>query len=144
LWSDISLTFRGGHFITNAPTLRIPILYHGYIRIQMSSRFRRSLALSTQLLWDQFIDWVKSTYGTIGEVKVKRGKFHTYLGMILDYSAPGQVIIDMTRYVEEMIKGFPSESFNGKKVASPWNENLFRFKTTALDYRLTGVSCSIP
>jgi hypothetical protein len=94
---------------------------------------------------DEFIDWVKSTYGTIGEVKVKRGKFHTYLGMILDYSAPGQVIVDMTRYVEEMIKGFPSERVSTEKRSRPHGMKIFlRFKTTALDYRLTGVSCSIP
>jgi hypothetical protein len=45
---------------------------------------------------DDFIDWVKRQYGTIGEVKVTRGKFHTYLGMIWAYSEPGQVIVDMT------------------------------------------------
>jgi hypothetical protein len=59
------------------------------------------------------------------EVKVTRGKFHNSLGMILDYSEPGQVIVDMTQYVEEMIKGFPSESLKEKKVSSPWNEYLF-------------------
>jgi hypothetical protein len=42
---------------------------------------------------DDFIDWVKRTYGTYGEVKVTRGTFYTYLGMTLDYNEPGQEII---------------------------------------------------
>jgi hypothetical protein len=75
---------------------------------------------------DNFIAWIKETYGKIGEVKVTRGKVHQYLGMTLDYSTPGQVSIDMTQYVDEMVKGFPSEYLTGKVVVSPWNENLFK------------------
>ena len=32
---------------------------------------------------DSFIEWIKKKYGQIGEVKVKRGNEHTYLGMNL-------------------------------------------------------------
>jgi hypothetical protein len=35
---------------------------------------------------EDFIDRVKRTYVAIGEVKATRGKFHTYFGMILDFS----------------------------------------------------------
>jgi hypothetical protein len=93
---------------------------------------------------DEFIDWVKRQYGTVGEVKVTRGKFHTYLRMILDYSEPGQVIVDMTQYVEEMIKVFHSEILNGKRSRPHRMKIFLQFQTTALDYCLTGVSCSIP
>jgi hypothetical protein len=75
---------------------------------------------------DEFIDWVKSTYGTIGEVKVTRGKILTYLGMILDYSKTGQVIVDMTQYVGYMVKSFPTACLEGKTITSPWNDNLFK------------------
>jgi hypothetical protein len=46
---------------------------------------------------DNFISWVKQKYGTIDEVKVIRGKIHSYLGMTLDYSTPGEVSVDMTQ-----------------------------------------------
>ena len=46
--------------------------------------------------------------------------------MTLDYSVPGQVSIDMSHYVEKMVKEFPQENLKGASVASPWNENLFR------------------
>ena len=44
--------------------------------------------------------------------------------MTLDYSVPGQVSINMSHYVEKMVKEFPQENLKG--VASPWNENLFK------------------
>ena len=59
---------------------------------------------------DEFLQWIKDTYGKIGEVKVTRGKIHDYLGMILDYSVPGQVSIDMCDYVKNMVESFPTDS----------------------------------
>jgi hypothetical protein len=61
------------------------------------------------IIVDQFLHWVKETYGKIGVIKTMRGKIHEYLGMKLDYSVKGQVIIDMVDYVESMINSFPSE-----------------------------------
>ena len=46
--------------------------------------------------------------------------------MTLDYSVPGQVSIDMSHYVEKMVKELPRENLKGMSVASPWNENLFK------------------
>ena len=46
--------------------------------------------------------------------------------MTLDYSVPGQVSIDMSHYVEKMVKEFPQENPKGASVASLWNENLFK------------------
>ena len=46
--------------------------------------------------------------------------------MTLNYSVPGQVLIDMSHYVKKMVKEFPQENLKGASVASPWNENLFR------------------
>lgn len=74
---------------------------------------------------DQFIQWIKTTYGKIGEVKVSRGKVHDYLGMKLDYSIPGQLSINMTEYVEKMVAGFPLEELNNSKPKTPWTDDLF-------------------
>ena len=40
---------------------------------------------------DLFLDWLKETYGKIGEIKTTRGKMHTYLGMIFGYRTKGKV-----------------------------------------------------
>ena len=46
--------------------------------------------------------------------------------MTLNYSVPGQVYINMSHYVEKMVKEFPQENLKGASVASLWNENLFK------------------
>ena len=38
---------------------------------------------------------------------VARGKKHTYVGMDLDYSSPGEVIVYMDSYIIEVIDKFP-------------------------------------
>ena len=55
-----------------------------------------------------------------------QGLLHNYLGMTLDYSVPGQVSINMSHYVEKMVKEVPQEYLKGASVASRWNENLFK------------------
>jgi Reverse transcriptase (RNA-dependent DNA polymerase) len=80
---------------------------------------------------DDFITWIKQTYGSIGEVKTTRGKIHEYLGMKLDYSVKRQVTIDMVDYVKKMIKEFPDKDLKCVKVTSPWNENLFKVNETS-------------
>ena len=64
---------------------------------------------------DEFIKWVDDLYGDdeIGRVKAVRGKKHDYIGMILDYSEPGQVSIDMRYYVQGMLDQFKHESSFG-------------------------------
>ena len=75
---------------------------------------------------DEFLQWIKDTFGQLSEVKMTQGLLHDYLGMTLNYSVPGQVTIDMSHYVKKMVKEFPQENLKGASVASPWNENLFK------------------
>ena len=58
--------------------------------------------------------------GQLGEVQRTQGPIHDYLGITLDYPVPGQVSIDISHYVEKMVKEFPQQ------VASLWNEKLFK------------------
>jgi hypothetical protein len=77
---------------------------------------------------DEFQAWLGGMYGdpNIGQVKTVRGKRHEYLGMCLDYTKPGKVMIDMTEYVKNMttdfFKEFPEEF---KKAKYPWDDKLF-------------------
>lgn len=61
---------------------------------------------------DVFVDWLRDTYEDeeIGKIKVSRGKVHNYLGMVLDFSIPEKVMINMVDYVKKMVEDFPDES----------------------------------
>ena len=47
---------------------------------------------------DEFARWLEKEYGKFGNVKSHRGRTHDYLGMKLDFSTEGQVIIDTVSY----------------------------------------------
>jgi hypothetical protein len=58
---------------------------------------------------------------------VSRGKVHTYLGMTLDYTTPGQVKISMLDYVKEIIAAFDAaDPNNGGTKSSAAPEDLFK------------------
>jgi hypothetical protein len=67
---------------------------------------------------------LENRYGDpkIGQVKAVRGKRHDYLAMILDYSSPGRVMVDMINYVKSMVEDFPEPVGN---MSHPWNGTLF-------------------
>jgi hypothetical protein len=75
---------------------------------------------------DQFLQWLEKTFASddSGHVKAIRGNRHDYLAMILDFSIPGILQVDMTPYVKSMIEEFP-DKLSGK-TKTPWNENLFK------------------
>ena len=80
---------------------------------------------------DKFLKWLEDTYASdkIGKVKAVRGTRHDYLAMILDFSTPGMLKVDMTRYVKSMIDDFPEKLSGNTKT--PWNEKLFQVNTMA-------------
>ena len=53
---------------------------------------------------DEFEKWLNLLYGNYGAVKATRGDRHDYLGMVLDFSQKGTVIVDMCEYVADMIE----------------------------------------
>ena len=75
---------------------------------------------------NEFLQWIKDRFGQLSEVKMTQGLLHNYIGMILDYSVPQQVSINMSHYVKKMVRDFPQENLKVVPVASPWNGNLFK------------------
>ena len=73
---------------------------------------------------DDFYLWLNDKYGDHGEVKATRGDRHDYLAMILDFSTPGVLKVDMVDYVKKMIDEFPEELTD--KADHPWSERLFK------------------
>lgn len=58
---------------------------------------------------DITIEWLRRDYESIftdgsGEMKVARGKVHTYLGMKLDFTTAGVVSVSMINYIQDVIK----------------------------------------
>ena len=76
---------------------------------------------------DDFIQWIKDKYEDeeITKVRVTRGKKHDYLGMNLDYSKPGKVIIEMKDYVRKMIEEFSHMKEIVTKIQTPTAKHLF-------------------
>ena len=70
----------------------------------------------------KFIRRLQRLYGKKGKLTVSWGKRHDYLGMILDYTTPGKVKINMTKYVKETHEIFPDDL--GGRVSSPAAEHL--------------------
>ena len=78
----------------------------------------------------EFLQWIKGMFGQLSEVKTTQGPLHDYLGMTLDYSVSGKVSINMSHYVEKMVKEFPQVNLKGASVASLWNETYLRNNMT--------------
>jgi hypothetical protein len=75
---------------------------------------------------DQFYDWLTQTYAkdqSVGQVKAVRGKRHDYLAMVLDFTEPKVLKVDMSDYIKGMVEEFPMEL---KPSKYPWDENLFK------------------
>ena len=64
-------------------------------------------------------------YGEFGEVKLTRGKLHTYLGLIFDYCTKGKLRIDMQNYMKKMVKKFEKKYVLKDKASSPAANDLF-------------------
>ena len=72
---------------------------------------------------DEFLAWLQKKYGGYKPVTYTRGKKHEYLGMTLDYSTKGELRVDMTKYVANMIDDFP-DKIKGT-ASTPAGEDLF-------------------
>ena len=74
---------------------------------------------------DEFLKWLNKKYGKHGAVVATRGKRHDYLGMILDFSEKGLMIVDMTDYVAKMVDTFPHKLKKTDTALTPAAENLY-------------------
>jgi hypothetical protein len=84
-----------------------------------------------KLVNDQFEKWLNSKYGNHGKVTATRGKVHNYLGMELDYWKRGELKINMTKYVENMLNNFPVQLGKKDAAKTPAANSLFNLGTGA-------------
>ncbi len=60
-----------------------------------------------------------------GPVTTHRGKIHQYLGMEIDYTKKGKVIIGMKKYVLDMLENFPQKFKSTETARTPAGNGLF-------------------
>jgi hypothetical protein len=80
---------------------------------------------------DKFEKWLNSMYSKHGRVTATRGQVHDYLGMELDYQKQGELKINMTKYVENMLNNFPVKLGKKDVAKTPAGDNLFNLGTGA-------------
>ena len=74
---------------------------------------------------DEVIASLKAEYGQVGEMTVRRGKVHDYLGMKLNFSSQGKFVIDMEQYLDKILKDLPDEA------TTPATDHLFKVRDNA-------------
>ena len=79
---------------------------------------------------DEFIAMMEKEFGQDAPLSVSRGPVQEYLGMTLDFSERGQVVIKMSDYVKTMLNDAPA-SMDGK-AATPAAAHLFKVNTEDL------------
>ena len=48
-------------------------------------------------------------YGKIAKMTITQSKVHKYLGMKIDYSSPGKVILSMINYIGKILDNIPED-----------------------------------
>jgi hypothetical protein len=85
----------------------------------------------SKLVNNKFEKWLNSMYGKHERVTPARGRVHDYLGMELDYRKQGELKINMTKCVENMLNNFPVKLGKKDVAKTPAGDNLFNLGTGA-------------
>ncbi len=62
----------------------------------------------------RFGNWLSVTYGMM--VVAHQGAVHDYLGTIFDFSVKGNVMINMIKYIKNIIADFPEEMWPSRQA----------------------------
>ena len=77
----------------------------------------------------KFLIQLDGVYGNTDPLTVTRGKIHHYLGMTIELSDDGEVMISMYNYVKKLINKLPKSMIGNKPTAAP----EYLFKTNDID-----------
>ena len=76
---------------------------------------------------DEFIGMMEEEFGQETPFSVTRGPIQEYLGMTLDFTERGRVVVKMSNYIKNMLKDAPA-SMDGH-AATPAATHLFKINT---------------
>jgi hypothetical protein len=80
---------------------------------------------------DDMIDSLRKESGQVSDLTIRRGKVHDYLGIKIDYSTSGKVIMSMSDYIlSQLIEETPDELLKGS-VTSAAGNHLFKTNPTS-------------
>jgi len=79
---------------------------------------------------EKIVDALQDRYGRESPLTVNRGGVHEYLGMRIDFSNPGKVVLSMIEYVKAMIIECPPELMQGS-AQTPAASHLFNIREDA-------------
>ena len=77
---------------------------------------------------DNFLTWIKKTFGKYKPVTSKRGKVHEFLGMSLDFSTRNEVHIKRFGHVQDVIDSCPVKIKSDGAVPTPAGNALFSMR----------------
>ena len=73
---------------------------------------------------DDILGKLNGRYGKESPLVVTRGRVHDYLGMTMDFTTPGKVILSMPDYIDTLTKEIPSDLRKGAST-TPAAGHLF-------------------
>ena len=73
---------------------------------------------------DSIIVMLNDEFGKEMPLTITRGKVHDYLGMLLDFTKPGELTVDMVDYVKTVIADMPEEMIG--TASTPATRQLFQ------------------
>ena len=76
---------------------------------------------------DKFIGMMEEEFGQETPLTIKRGPIQEYLGMTLDFTERGRVVVKMSNYIKNMLKDAPA-SMDGH-ATTPAATHLFKINT---------------
>ena len=74
---------------------------------------------------NKFADWLQKMYGSVGDVKVHRGKVHEYLGQNFHFLGNGKLEIEQKDYVKNLIEEFPVKMSKCDVARTPASDQAF-------------------
>jgi hypothetical protein len=81
---------------------------------------------------DDVITLLEREFGKEAPLTVQRGRVHDYLGMCLDFSSPGKLVVSMESYIKSMIEEMPNDMIG--TAVTPAAPHLFTVNTINPDF----------
>jgi len=77
---------------------------------------------------ENFVNYLRNIYDDeIGKIKVNKGPRHEFVGMIMDYSKPRKLQVDMKEYIIKLVEDFEGLGYFLKDgIKTPAAEHLFK------------------
>jgi hypothetical protein len=128
-WEKLSLKLQEWGFEINSydPCVANKIVNGKQITIVWHVDDLKVLHVSRKVV-DEFIEQMEEEFGQETPLNKSRGKIHDYLGMTLDFTTPGTVVVTMVDYITAILKDAPDDMLG--LAVTPAARHLFQVNST--------------